>query len=190
MLIGWISILGIAVALAMDAFAVAIAAGLALDLLTKRGVFRLSFHFGLFQAVMPMIGWLAGNALNRYVAAFDHWIAFGLLSFVGVHMIRGAMRDEVKKDFLRDPTKGWGLVFLSVATSVDALGVGLSLGMLGYTILFPALIIGVVAAAFTIVGMLLGRRIGVLWGKRVEVIGGVILIAIGINIVVSHLTAG
>ncbi|MBP1608990.1 MAG: hypothetical protein H6Q04_1225 [Acidobacteria bacterium] len=187
MLIGWISLLGIAVALAMDAFAVAIAAGLWLDILTKRRIFRLSFHFGLFQAIMPMIGWLAGNALNQYVAAFDHWIAFGLLAFVGVHMIRGAVREEDKRDFLRDPTGGWGLVLLSVATSIDALGVGLSLGMLGYTILYPAFIIGVVAAAFTITGMLLGRKIGTLWGKRVEILGGMILIAIGINIVVTHL---
>jgi manganese efflux pump family protein len=187
MLIDWISLLGIAVALAMDAFAVATAAGVWLDLLTKRRVFRLSFHFGLFQAIMPMAGWLAGSVLNRYVTAFDHWVAFGLLSFAGVHMIRGAIQSDAKKDFLMDPTAGWSLVFLSVATSIDALGVGLSLGMLGYTILFPAIIIGVVAAAFTIAGMLLGRKIGTLWGKRVEVMGGIILIAIGINIAVSHL---
>jgi len=188
MLIGWVSLLGIAAALAMDAFAVAIAAGIALDPLTKRRVFRLSFHFGLFQALMPMIGWVAGSALIGYVSAFDHWIAFGLLAFVGVHMIRGAIQDDAKKDFLKDPTIGWGLVLLSVATSIDALGIGLSLGMLGYKILLPALVIGVTAAAFTTAGMLLGRRIGTLWGKRVEVVGGVILIAIGINIVVTHLT--
>ena len=116
-----LNLLALAVALAMDAFAVAVAAGLAIKLLTKRHVFRLAFHFGLFQALMPTLGWTAGFALHRIIAAFDHWIAFGLLAFVGGKMIRDAFFGaEETLDASRDPTSGWSLVVLSVATSIDA----------------------------------------------------------------------
>jgi len=183
---GWLSLLGIAVALAMDAFAVAIAAGLTLRPMTGRHVFRLSFHFGLFQALMPIIGWSAGAAVHEYIAAFDHWVAFGLLCLVGGKMIREALSEGGEKHLASDPTAGWSLVVLSVATSIDALAVGLSLAMIGSDIAVPALVIGVVAAAFTAVGMVLGRRTGSLWGQRVEVAGGLVLIAIGVRIVVEH----
>ena len=183
--------MSLACALAMDAFAVAIVTGLTLSPMTKRHVFRLAFHFGLFQALMPTIGWVAGSAVHRHVAAFDHWVAFGLLGFVGGKMIYGAVRgtsgDHAPPG---DPTSGWTLVVLSVATSIDALAVGLSLAMIGSTIVVPAIVIGVVAAAFTGVGMVLGRRIGSLWGRRVEVLGGLILIAIGVKIVLDHALTG
>ena len=185
-----LNLMALAVALAMDAFAVAVVAGITLAPLTKRHIFRLSFHFGLFQGLMPAIGWAAGIAVHRIIAAFDHWIAFGLLVFVGGRMIRGALSGEGEDlDASRDPTKGWTLVVLSVATSIDALAVGLSLGVIGSTILVPVLVIGIVAAVFTVLGMFLGRLIGVQWGKRVEVLGGVILICIGIKIVLEHLAA-
>ena len=186
---GWISLIIVAFALAMDAFAVAIVTGLALNPLTRRHVFRLSFHFGLFQALMPVLGWLAGFAVQRYIAEVDHWVAFALLAFVGGKMIVSAVRGEGGKAAGSDPTSGWDLVLLSIATSIDALAVGLSLAIIGSPILLPALVIGVVAASLTAVGMKLGRRIGALWGKRVEVIGGLILIAIGLRILASHLTA-
>ena len=182
-----ISILAIAVALAMDAFAVALATSLALNPVNGRQVFRFAFHFGLFQAMMPVIGWVAGTAVYKYISAFDHWIAFGLLAFVGGKMIYGALSPEESERASSDPTRGWDLVILSVATSIDALAVGLSIGMLGGVILLPAVIIGLVAAALTVVGMILGGKIGGLWGKKVEVIGGLVLIAIGIRIVVEHL---
>jgi len=185
----WLSLLALSVALAMDAFAVAVVIGLMLKPLTKRHVFRLAFHFGLFQALMPTIGWLAGNAVHQYISAFDHWVAFGLLAFIGGKMIWGALQGEENKGFSSDPTSGWALVLLSVATSIDALAVGLSLAMIGSTILIPAVVIGLVAATFTAAGMVLGRRIGSLWGKRVEVVGGVILIAIGVKIILDHLVA-
>ena len=184
---GWLSLLALACALAMDAFAVAMVTGLTLRPLTRRHVFRLAFHFGLFQALMPALGWAAGNAVRNYIAAFDHWIAFGLLTFVGGRMIWGALTgDGDKAAAANDPTSGWSLVVLSVATSIDALAVGLSLAMLGLPIVVPAVIIGLVAAAFTAVGMALGRRLGSLWGKRVEILGGLILIGIGVEIVVEH----
>ena len=186
---GWLSLLAISVALAMDAFAVALVTGLTLRLPTRRQVFRLAFHFGLFQAVMPVFGWVAGNVVHGYIEAFDHWVAFGLLAFVGGRMVRGALRGGEEERSSRDPTSGWVLVLLSVATSIDALAVGLSLAMIGSTIVVPALVIGLVAAAFTAAGMVLGRRIGSLWGKRVEVVGGIILVAIGARILAHHLLA-
>jgi manganese efflux pump family protein len=186
---GWLSLLGIALALAMDAFAVAIVTGLSLVPLTRRHIFRLAFHFGLFQALMPILGWSAGAVVYRHLSGIDHWIACGLLVFVGGRMIFGALRGEEPGKPHRDPTRGWDLVILSVATSLDALAVGLTLAMLGSKILLPALVIGVVAASLTWIGMVFGRRIGDFWGKRVEVAGGIILIAIGIKIVLEHLLA-
>lgn len=184
---GWLGLLAIAVALAMDAFAVAIVTGITLVPLTGRRVFRLAFHFGLFQALMPVIGWYAGTAVHEYIAALDHWVAFGLLAFVGGKMVREALKGDEESPSWSDPTSGWALVVLSVATSIDALAVGLSLAMVGSTIVVPALVIGLVAAAFTATGMVLGRQIGSLWGRRVEVVGGLILIAIGVKIVAEHL---
>ncbi len=190
MALGWFSLMGLAVALAMDAFAVAIVSGLTIKPMTGRHVFRLAFHFGLFQALMPTLGWIAGTAVYRYIAAFDHWIAFVLLAFVGGRMIWGALHgNDEEPPSWKDPTSGWELVMLSVATSIDALAVGLSLAMVGSVIVLPALVIGVVAAGFTIAGMLLGRQVGSIWGKRVEIFGGLILLAIGIKIVVEHVSA-
>ncbi|MBN1611342.1 MAG: manganese efflux pump [Polyangiaceae bacterium] len=185
---GWLSLVAVAVALAMDAFAVALVAGLTLDPLTRRRVFRLSFHFGLFQALMPISGWAAGKAVRSTIESVDHWIAFGLLLFVGGRMVWGALGEQHGPAPRTDPTKGWDLVLLSVATSIDAAAVGLSLAMVGAPILVPAVVIGVVTATLTAVGMLLGRRIGTLWGRRVEIIGGLVLIAIGIRILIEHTT--
>ncbi len=186
---GGLSLIALAFALAMDAFAVAVVSGLTLNPLTGRQVFRLSFHFGLFQALMPVIGWTAGRAVSRLLESSDHWIAFGLLAFIGVRMIFGALGGGGEKRRATDPTSGWDLVLLSVATSVDALAVGLSLAVIGAAIVIPAIVIGIVAAAMTIAGMLLGRRIGTVWGQRVEILGGIVLIAIGIKILVDHLTS-
>jgi manganese efflux pump family protein len=186
---GWLSLSMLASALAMDAFAVAVVTGLTLDPLTKRHVFRMAFHFGLFQALMPAVGWFAGNAVYDLISTIDHWVAFGLLLFVGGRMIWGALHEDSEKKQSNDPTSGWALVLLSVATSIDALAVGLSLAMIGSDILVPVIVIGLVAAAFTSIGMLLGRKIGSLWGKRVEIFGGVILVAIGIKIVIEHLSS-
>lgn len=185
---GWLSLFALACALAMDAFAVAVVTGLSVSPLTPRHVFRLAFHFGLFQALMPVAGWLAGSAVHSHIAAFDHWIAFGLLAFVGGKMAWGAL-DPVhdERPAFADPTSGWALVMLSVATSIDALAVGLSLAMLGSRIVVPAVVIGLVAATFTAVGMALGRRIGAIWGRRVEVAGGFVLLGIGVKIVAEHL---
>jgi putative Mn2+ efflux pump MntP len=186
---GWLSLLAVAAALAMDALAVAIVTGLGLHPLTRRHVFRLAFHFGLFQALMPVIGWGLGRAVHDYVASYDHWVAFGLLSFVGVKMLREAFGHGDDGPRPNDPTSGWSLVVLSVATSIDALAVGLSLAMLRSPIVVPAMVIGLVAASLTATGMVIGRRVGAFWGKRVEVAGGFILVGIGVKIVLEHVVA-
>jgi putative Mn2+ efflux pump MntP len=183
--VGLLGVFAIAFALAMDAFAVALVAGLALPVVTPRDLFRLSFHFGLFQAMMPLIGWSAGQALYGSIAPFDHWLAFLLLAFVGGRMIWASFHPEERS--ARNPTRGWDLVVLSVATSIDAMAVGLSLALIGADIWLPVLVIGLVAAGLTAAGMLLGKRVGQNWGKRVEILGGLILLFIGLRIVAEHM---
>ncbi len=181
-----VTLLGLALALAMDAFAVALGTGTVLSRLTGRHLFRLGFHFGLFQALMPVIGWLAGQTIIQWVSSWDHWIAFTLLALIGGRMIHEACNDEEKADD-RDPTRGLSLVMLSIATSIDALAVGFSLSVIGVSIWMPSLVIGLVAGILTVAGMLLGDRIGRRWGARVEIFGGCILIGIGIKILFEHL---
>jgi putative Mn2+ efflux pump MntP len=181
-----LTLLGIAIALAMDAFAVALSAGLILPRLTGRHLFRFGFHFGLFQGLMPLVGWAAGLGLRSTIEAYDHWLAFALLAVVGGRMCRGALNQDEENRAFKDPTRGWSLVMLSIATSIDALAVGLTLAMLGSPIFIPALTIGLVCAVLTLAGMFLGRRIGRNWGPRVEFGGGVLLLAIGVKILLEH----
>jgi putative Mn2+ efflux pump MntP len=181
--------LAIAIALAMDAFAVAIVTGLTVRHLTNHHFFRLAFHFGIFQSGMFAGGWFFGNAIHDVVERFDHWIAFLLLALVGVNIIRGSFSgDPGPAHASTDPTTGWQLVMLSFATSMDALVVGFSVAMVNTLVTATALAIGLTTAAFTLTGMLLGHRIGRLWGRRVEVIGGAILILIGSKILWDHLS--
>lgn len=185
----WFGLLAIAVALAMDAFAVAIVTGLTLQALTRRHLFRLAFHFGIFQAGMFVAGWYLGSGIQSLIAAADHWVAFILLLLVGGNILRGSFAGPERLHSAADPTSGWQLVMLSVATSIDALAVGLSLALIGTSITAAALAVGFTAAAFTVTGMMLGRRIGRMWGRRVEMVGGLILIAIGLKIVWEHVVA-
>ena len=180
--------LGIAVGLAMDAFAVSVAAGLTVRPITPRHVFRLAFHFGLFQALMPILGWAAGKELASAISAYDHWAAFGLLAFVGGKMLWEARREGAVQA-QSDPTRGLTLVALSVATSIDALAVGLSMGFMQISVWLPAAVIGVVAAALTVVGFRFGASIGLRWGRWAEAVGGCVLLFIGVKILVSHLSA-
>ena len=177
----------IATGLAMDAFAVSIAVGSRLDRLAARPLFRLSFHFGLFQFMMPIIGWFVGSQIARYIQHYDHWLAFLLLTYIGIKMIWESWRRDDQRESLTDPTRKWSLIVLSVATSIDALAVGLSMALLKVAILFPSVIIGIVAAAMTAAGVVFGRKLGARFGKKMEFVGGLILIAIGVNIVIGHL---
>lgn len=182
------AILLIALALAVDAFAVALATGACLPRVTPRQTFRLTWHFGLFQAGMCLLGWAAGLSFRSLIESFDHWLAFALLLAVGGHMVHAALRDQPEQCAPADPTRGWSLLMLSVATSLDALAVGLSFALLQVEILLPALSIGLVAALLTGIGLHLGRLLksGSRLGAATEVAGGLVLIGIGITILHEH----
>jgi len=177
----------IAIGLAMDCFAVSLGVGTAGTAVGFRPTFRLFFHFGLFQAGMTLLGWLAGKTVVTYIASVDHWVAFGLLVFVGVRMILGGLRKEGAEPAIPDPSRGMTLVILSIATSIDALAVGLSLALLEVNVFWSALLIGGVSAALSLVGLLLGNQLGMRFGKSMEVLGGLILIGIGLRVLVTHL---
>jgi putative Mn2+ efflux pump MntP len=183
----WLDVVGIAVGLAMDAFAVSIAAGLTLGRVTFRPAFRLAWHFGLFQFLMPILGWFVGSTVAGYVAAWDHWLAFALLAFVGGKMLLDAFGHDQTRP-RANPTKGWMLVVLSVATSIDALAVGLSMAFLGVPVLAPAIVIGLVALTFTAVGIVLAGQLFRRCGRLAHVVGGIVLIAIGLRVVIEHIT--
>jgi len=181
------TILLIAIGLAMDCFAVSLGVGTAGTATGLRPTFRLFFHFGLFQAGMTLLGWLAGKTVVSYIASVDHWVAFGLLLFVGVRMVRGGLRKDGEEPAIPDPSRGMTLVMLSIATSIDALAVGLSLALLEVNVFWSALLIGGVSAALSLLGLLLGNQLGLRFGKSMEVLGGVILVGIGVRVVITHL---
>jgi putative Mn2+ efflux pump MntP len=184
-----LTITGIACGLALDACAVALAASVALRRVSGRQVFRFAFHFGLFQALMPIAGWYAGGSVVAYIQQWDHWIACSLLFLIGGKSLYEALTRGASGKPGSDPTCGYSLVALSVATSIDALAVGLSFAMLRTAIWLPAVLIGLVTAALVTAGMLLGGRLGARAGKGLEVLGGLVLMAIGVKIVIEHLTA-
>ena len=138
--------------------------------------------------MMPIIGWAAGTAFVRFIESYDHWIAFGLLGCVGGKMIIESFDKGDNMDDGIDPTRRWALLMLALATSIDALAVGLSLAMLKVPIFYPSIVIGIVAAGMTALGLALGCRLNT-WGKKMELIGGLILVGIGARILASHLLA-
>lgn len=182
-----VEMLLLAIALAMDATAVSIGVSVGLPHVQRRQVFRFAFHFGLFQAGMPIIGWFIGSTFRPYVEAWDHWLAFGLLFGIGGKAIWDSFHDDEDSRATRDPTRGWSLVILSVATSIDALAVGMSLAVLAQAIWYPAAVIGIVTAALSVLGMALGARLGQRFGFRVRIVGGLILIGIGVKILFEGL---
>lgn len=175
----------LAVGLGVDAFSVAIGIGASNNKKSWAPVLRLSLAFGLFQFVMPLIGWLAGSTVVDRIQSFDHWIAFALLVLVGGKMIWEGLEKESDEQ-KTDQTRGWPLFLLSIATSIDALAVGFSFSLLKTAILFPAAIIGVVCFMMTAVGMIFGKGLVRIFGKKVEILGGLVLIAIGIKILIEH----
>jgi len=180
-----LEILLIALGLAADAFTVALAAGAGGRARGWRAAFRLSFHFGLFQALMPVAGWHAGYLVAGPLATYGRLLAFGLLVLVGVHMILPA-RDR-RVILAGDPSRGWRLVALALATSIDALAVGLSLALLRVPVWYPSAVIGLVTAGLVVLAFALGRRLAERWGRSMEIAGGLLLIAIGVKIVAGYL---
>ena len=181
------SILFIAIGLSADCFAVALSGGIANKDHSWLRIFRVAFSFGLFQALMPVLGWLAGRTVVEYIADYDHWVAFVLLAVVSFRMFWGAFHSGGEGDKEVDITRGLLLLTLSIATSIDALAVGLTFAFLKTDIAIASPTIGVVAFIVTTMGFVLGRRAGRLIGKRAEAIGGVILLAIAFRILLSHL---
>ena len=183
-------VLGIAVALAMDAFAVAIGVSLMMGGCSTRQMLRLSLSFGLFQFFMPILGWLAGHTVQKRIEKFDHWVAAGLLLFVAVKMIKEALekkRDGTEAASCPDMTRGHRLLVLSLATSLDALAVGLGLAALNVPVVYPSVVIGLVAFALTAAGTKLGPVLGRWAGKWAEIAGGVVLFVIAAKILIDHL---
>lgn len=184
----FLAILAIGVGLSMDAFAVSVAAGISLKRHALRTTFRLAFHFGLFQALMPVIGWAAGSFFAEYVQSWDHWLAFGLLLIIGARMCVEGLHGRSDEQAGVDPSRGLSLVMLSVGTSIDALAVGLSLAFLDVHVALPALIIGVTTLAISALGFHLGVFIGqrLPLGRLANLAGGVTLIGIGASILLEH----
>ncbi len=189
----------------MDATAVATSIGAALPSVTRRQAFRLSWHFGLFQFLMPIIGWLLGAQTVRYIDGYDHWVGFALLALVGGHMIYEAIHSGAaggkharesaavggdRSGQRKDPTRGWSLVMLSVGTSIDALAVGMYLALSHSNAWEVAPVIGVVTALLVLVGMTAGRLAGALFGKTAEITGGLVLIVMGVRILVAGIQGG
>ncbi|HOA52782.1 MAG TPA: manganese efflux pump MntP family protein [Thermogutta sp.] len=181
-----LAVLFIALALAMDAFAVSLAVGLRLEQITARHTFRIAFHFGLFQFLMPILGWAIGRQFSLLISTWDHWLAFGILVVLGGKMIWQAFDEELTFT-AEDPTRGWSLVGLSIATSVDALAVGVSLAVLAGSVWFPAVIIGLVAAFLSLIGIHSGNWLGRRFCQWGEICGGGILIVLACRILLSHL---
>lgn len=182
-------ILLIAVSLAMDAFAVSAATGVSMPDFRLKHAVTMGVWFGAFQCAMPLAGWLLGTGVSGYISAIDHFVAFGLLAFIGGRMVWHSFSpdgEEACADL--SPRR---LLVLAVATSIDALAVGVSMAFMPeVNVPLACVVIGVVAFALSVVGGLLGKRLGDLLQKRAELIGGLVLIGIGVKILVEHLTTG
>ena len=186
MTVQFVEILVIALALSLDSFAVSLAASTSGFAKDKRAAFRLSFHFGLFQFLMPIVGWALGTAIEPIIAAFDHWVAFILLALVGIRMIRSATSPDSGTQ-QSDPSRGMVLVMLAIATSIDAMAVGLSMAMLRVAVWYPSIVIGLVTGGMCVLAIVGGNRLGGWLGKRAQLVGGIVLILIGVRIVISHI---
>lgn len=168
----------------MDACAVSIGISLTLPGITARQIFRLAWHFGFFQGGMTAAGWFLGREISAYISSFGGIAAGAILCFLGLRMIKQSMSPEsVIKPV--DPTRGLSLIALSIATSIDAFAVGVSLALLELEVLVPAIVIGVVALVCSVLGVILGRTAGLIAGSWAERVGGVILILIGIMFIVN-----
>ena len=185
---GWV-ILSVALALAMDVFAVSVGLSLKPEGLKRQQIIKLCLFFGGFQCLMTLLGWVAGSRTSPLIQEFDHWVAFGLLLVIGSRMIYESMRSRIKsKNIEQNSTEVWLIIVLSFATSIDAFAVGLSFAALHVDILIPAVIIGIVASLMTLLGVLLGPIFGRVLGNRAELFGGLILVFIGIKILIDHIS--
>ena len=179
----------IGVGLSMDAFAVSICKGLGMEKVNKKQAFIIGLYFGGFQALMPLIGWFLGIRFQQYITSIDHWIAFVLLVFIGGKMIVEAVRDpDVEEIGKKDPPLDHKEMFLlAIATSIDALAVGITFAFLDTPIVEAITIIGLTTFFLSIIGVVVGNFFGTRYKKKAEIVGGIILVAIGVKILVEHL---
>jgi manganese efflux pump family protein len=184
-----LTIIVIAVGLAMDALAVSIATGAASKQLRIHHALRMAFFFGAFQAIMPLIGSFAGVALKEMITSIDHWIAFILLAIIGAKMICESFRLKGSGSTANAESMKVLLV-LSIATSIDALAVGVTLPLITSSIFLAATVIGITTFILSLLGTQIGRKVGHFFENKIEVVGGLILIAIGIKILVEHILLG
>ncbi len=183
---GLITIIIIALALAMDAFAISIVSGAAYRRLKVKHALRMAVSFGAFQAFMPLIGSLAGLTIKEHIADYDHWVAFGLLAAVGGKMIYESFKIKpLRKNF--NPSNIVVLLLLSVATSIDALAVGITISLLKVSITMAVVIIGLITFALSYLGVYIGKKVGHFFENKIQAIGGLVLIVLGIKILIEHL---
>ena len=181
-----VEIVLIAVSLALDAFAVSVSSGIAIPGFGWRQAAKMGIWFGMFQFAMPLAGWFLGSSISGYIEAVDHWVAFGLLALIGGRMAWSALRGGEEEEAPSD-LSARRLCLLAIATSIDALAVGISMAFLPVDILFSAFIIGVVAFVLSVAGGLAGRRLGGLFRKWAELVGGLVLVGIGAKILMEHI---
>jgi len=182
-----ITVLLISIGLAMDAFAVSMGLGIKTSNNKLRVALKASLMFGLFQSLMPILGWFIGAQFKELITSYDHWIAFSLLVFIGLKMLYESTKVSKECDIKNRPDTFLNLLILAIATSIDALAVGVSFAFLDISITIPAIIIGCVAFIFSFVGVELGNRLGCYAKSRAEVLGGLILIVLGVKILLEHL---
>lgn len=181
-----VEILLIAVSLAMDAFAVSVSAGIAVPGFGPRQAARIGAWCGFFQFTMPLIGWFLGSSVRGYIEAVDHWVAFSLLALIGGHMIWDALSGGAGETVTDLSVRR--LFLLALATSIDALAVGISMAFMDVNILLASVVIGVVAFALAMLGGLIGHRLGRLFQRRATLLGGIALVCIGVRILAQHLS--
>ena len=186
---GITGILGIGVGLSMDAFAVALCKGLGMKRVNYRHALVIALFFGMFQALMPVIGWALGTQFERFITPIDHWIAFCLLAFIGGKMLLDAVRNEGCKECgeCRERLDLRELLMLAVATSIDALAVGITFAFLHVDIVLSATIIGIITFAISFAGVVVGNRFGARFERPATIVGGAVLVLIGVKILLEHL---
>lgn len=183
----YLDIFLIAIGLSFDTFAVSISTGLTVNRIKFVQGLRIAFILAFFQTAMPLIGWFAGIQAEKYIADYDHWIAFGLLAVLGIKMVVESFKDEENKNF--QPLLLPVVIGMAIATSIDALAAGISFGLFKTNIYITLLIIGSVTFLTSMLGMLLGKNTNGRFGKKVEILGGIILFVIGLKILSSHLAS-
>lgn len=181
----------LAFAMSTDAFAAAVGKGTSLHKPRFSDALRTGIIFGVIEAITPLIGWLIGSAAAKYVQEWDHWLAFVMLSVLGLLMIRNAVRDPGEEQAGEPPRKHsfWNLALTGFATSIDAMAVGVSLAFIDNNIFITASVIGLATLMMVTIGVMLGRVLGKLVGKRAEIFGGLVLIGVGTSILFEHLHA-